>query len=87
MELVTEERALRYGDAFPARAMHCVASATPRGGSFIARAQALASLAYGTAQAAKVFRHLQPRAVIGFGGYPTVPPLLAAAPQDPDDHP
>ena len=26
-----------------------------------------------------MFRHLKPRAVIGFGGYPTVPPLLAAA--------
>jgi len=79
VELVTDERALAYGGSFPARAMHCIASATPRGGSFIAKAQAVASLAYGTAQAAKVFRHLRPRAVIGFGGYPTVPPLLAAA--------
>jgi UDP-N-acetylglucosamine--N-acetylmuramyl-(pentapeptide) pyrophosphoryl-undecaprenol N-acetylglucosamine transferase len=79
VELVTDERALAYGGSFPARAMHCIPSATPRGGSFLAKAQAVARLAYGTAQAAKVFRHLQPRAVIGFGGYPTVPPLLAAA--------
>jgi len=79
VELVTDERALAYGGSFPARVMHCIPSATPRGGSFIAKAQALARLAYGTAQAAKVFRRLQPRAVIGFGGYPTVPPLLAAA--------
>ncbi|PPD46231.1 MAG: undecaprenyldiphospho-muramoylpentapeptide beta-N-acetylglucosaminyltransferase [Methylocystis sp.] len=79
VELVTDERAIAFGDSFPARAMHIVASATPRGGSFIARAQAVASLAYGTAQAAKVLRHLKPRAVIGFGGYPTVPPLLGAA--------
>ncbi|WP_363346726.1 undecaprenyldiphospho-muramoylpentapeptide beta-N-acetylglucosaminyltransferase [Methylocystis echinoides] len=78
-ELVTDERALAYGGSFPARAMHCIPSATPRGGSFIAKAQAVARLAYGTAQAAKVFRSLKPRAVIGFGGYPTVPPLLAAA--------
>jgi UDP-N-acetylglucosamine--N-acetylmuramyl-(pentapeptide) pyrophosphoryl-undecaprenol N-acetylglucosamine transferase len=79
VELVTDERALAYGGSFPARAMHCIPSATPRGGSFIAKAQAVARLAYGTAQAAKVFRSLKPRAVIGFGGYPTVPPLLAAA--------
>jgi UDP-N-acetylglucosamine--N-acetylmuramyl-(pentapeptide) pyrophosphoryl-undecaprenol N-acetylglucosamine transferase len=79
VELVTDERALAYGGNFPARAMHCIPAATPRGGSFVAKAQAVARLAYGTAQAAKVFRHLQPRAVIGFGGYPTVPPLLAAA--------
>jgi UDP-N-acetylglucosamine--N-acetylmuramyl-(pentapeptide) pyrophosphoryl-undecaprenol N-acetylglucosamine transferase len=79
VELVTDERAVAFGDSFPARAMHIVASATPRGGGLLARAQAVASLAYGTAQAAKVFRALRPRAVIGFGGYPTVPPLLAAA--------
>ncbi|MGE5387288.1 MAG: glycosyltransferase, partial [Hyphomicrobiales bacterium] len=54
VELVTDERALAYGGSFPARAMHCIPSATPRGGSFIAKAQAVARLAYGTAQAAKV---------------------------------
>ena len=32
VELVTDERALRYGDSFPARAMHTIRSATPRGG-------------------------------------------------------
>jgi UDP-N-acetylglucosamine--N-acetylmuramyl-(pentapeptide) pyrophosphoryl-undecaprenol N-acetylglucosamine transferase len=78
VELVTDERALAYGGAFPARAMHCIPAATPRGGSFLAKAQAVARLAYGTAQAAKVFNAIKPRAVIGFGGYPTVPPLLAA---------
>jgi UDP-N-acetylglucosamine--N-acetylmuramyl-(pentapeptide) pyrophosphoryl-undecaprenol N-acetylglucosamine transferase len=79
VELVTDERALAYGGSFPARAMHTIPSATPRGGSMFAKAQALARLAYGTAQAAKMMRALRPRAVIGFGGYPTVPPLLAAA--------
>lgn len=79
VELVTDERALAYGGNFPARAMHCIPSATPRGGSLIAKAQAVARLAYGTAQAAKMLRWLSPRAVIGFGGYPTVPPLLAAS--------
>lgn len=79
VELVTDERAVAYGDSFPARAMHIVASATPRGGSFFAKAQAVASLAYGTAQASGLMKRVQPRAVIGFGGYPTVPPLLGAA--------
>lgn len=78
-ELVTDERALRYGATFPARAMHTIPSATPRGGNILARAQAVASLAIGTAQAVTLLRRVQPRAVIGFGGYPTVPPLLAAA--------
>ena len=78
-ELVTEERALRYGGSFPARAMHVIPAGTPRGGSLIAKAQAVARLAIGTAQAAALLRHVKPAAVIGFGGYPTVPPLLAAS--------
>ena len=79
VELVTDERALRYGTSFPARAMHTIPAATPRGGSLIAKAQAVARLALGTAQAVALMRAVQPRAVIGFGGYPTVPPLLAAS--------
>lgn len=78
VELVTDDRALRYGATFPARAMHVLPSATPRGGNLIARAVAVAQLARGTAQAVSLLRKAQPRAVIGFGGYPTVPPLLAA---------
>jgi UDP-N-acetylglucosamine--N-acetylmuramyl-(pentapeptide) pyrophosphoryl-undecaprenol N-acetylglucosamine transferase len=79
VELVTDERALAYGGSFPARSMHCIPSATPRGGSLLAKAQAVARLAYGTAQSAGMLRKIAPRAIIGFGGYPTVPPLLAAA--------
>lgn len=79
VELMTDERALAYGGSFPANAMHCIPAATPRGGSLIDRARAVARLAYGTAQAAALLRAIRPRAIIGFGGYPTVPPLLAAS--------
>ncbi|MBI1980546.1 MAG: undecaprenyldiphospho-muramoylpentapeptide beta-N-acetylglucosaminyltransferase [Methylocystis sp.] len=79
VELVTDDRALRYGASFPARAMHVIPAGTPRGGSLIAKAQAVARLAIGTAQAVALLRHVKPAAVIGFGGYPTVPPLLAAS--------
>lgn len=78
-ELVTEERALRYGGDFPARAMHIIPAATPRGGSLLAKAQAVARLALGTTQAVALLRRVKPAVVIGFGGYPTVPPLLAAS--------
>lgn len=78
VELVTDDRALRYGADFPARAKHILPSATPRGGNLLARALAVAQLARGAAQAVVLLRKAQPRAVIGFGGYPTVPPLLAA---------
>ncbi|NBT97015.1 MAG: undecaprenyldiphospho-muramoylpentapeptide beta-N-acetylglucosaminyltransferase [Methylocystaceae bacterium] len=79
VELVTDARALRYGDVFPARAIHTLPAGTPRGGSLIARAQAVAQLAHGVALAVALLRNARPRAVIGFGGYPTVPPMLAAA--------
>jgi UDP-N-acetylglucosamine--N-acetylmuramyl-(pentapeptide) pyrophosphoryl-undecaprenol N-acetylglucosamine transferase len=79
VELVTDARALRYGDLFPARAIHTLPAGTPRGGSLFARAQAIAQLAHGVALAVMLLRKNRPRAVIGFGGYPTVPPMLAAA--------
>jgi UDP-N-acetylglucosamine--N-acetylmuramyl-(pentapeptide) pyrophosphoryl-undecaprenol N-acetylglucosamine transferase len=79
VELVTDERALRYGGDFPARAMHTIRAATPRGGSLLARASAIAQLGLGTLEALRHLRRLRPRVVIGFGGYPTVPPLTAAA--------
>jgi UDP-N-acetylglucosamine--N-acetylmuramyl-(pentapeptide) pyrophosphoryl-undecaprenol N-acetylglucosamine transferase len=79
VELVTDERALRYGDTFPARAMHTIPAGTPRGGSMIDRGVALARLALGVVVALRHIRRLKPSVVVGFGGYPTVPPLLAAS--------
>ena len=79
VELVTDERATRYGVKFPARAIHHVAAATPSGGSIIARARAILTLIRGTQAARKIIRAARPRALVGFGGYPTVPPVLAAA--------
>ena len=35
-------------------------------------------LAAGTAVSLNLMRRLKPAAVVGFGGYPTVPPLMAA---------
>ncbi len=79
VELVTDERALRYGNSFPARAMHTISAGTPRGGSLVARGVAVARLGLGVIEALLLLRRLQPRAVVGFGGYPTVPPLFAAS--------
>jgi UDP-N-acetylglucosamine--N-acetylmuramyl-(pentapeptide) pyrophosphoryl-undecaprenol N-acetylglucosamine transferase len=79
VELVTDERAEKYGAAFPARAIHKIAAATPRGGSILARAGAILTLAWGAWTAWRLFRRIRPLAVVGFGGYPTVPPLFAAS--------
>jgi UDP-N-acetylglucosamine--N-acetylmuramyl-(pentapeptide) pyrophosphoryl-undecaprenol N-acetylglucosamine transferase len=79
VELVTDERAVRYGADFPARAIHTVAAATPTGGGVASKAGAALVLARGTLQATLLLRRRRPLCAVGFGGYPTVPPMLAAA--------
>ncbi|HET6378946.1 MAG TPA: undecaprenyldiphospho-muramoylpentapeptide beta-N-acetylglucosaminyltransferase [Methylocella sp.] len=79
VDLVTDERALKYGGDFPARAIHRIASASPSGGNIFSRGQAVLTLLRGTLAARRLFKTIRPGAVIGFGGYPAVPPVLAAS--------
>jgi UDP-N-acetylglucosamine--N-acetylmuramyl-(pentapeptide) pyrophosphoryl-undecaprenol N-acetylglucosamine transferase len=78
VDLATDERASRYGGAFPARATHIVPSDTFRGRNPFAIARTLTVLAGGVLAGHGLLRDLRPAAVIGFGGYPTIPPVLAA---------
>lgn len=79
VELATDTRAEKYGQAFPARAIHAIPAATPTGGSPFARARAIAVLARGVLSSLALLRRVKPAVVVGFGGYPTVPPLVAAS--------
>ncbi|MBO0732908.1 MAG: undecaprenyldiphospho-muramoylpentapeptide beta-N-acetylglucosaminyltransferase [Methylocapsa sp.] len=79
VHLVTDERARQYGGDFPARDTHLIAAASPSEGAIFLRANALLTLAAGTLSARRLLKRIEPGAVIGFGGYPAVPPLLAAA--------
>jgi UDP-N-acetylglucosamine--N-acetylmuramyl-(pentapeptide) pyrophosphoryl-undecaprenol N-acetylglucosamine transferase len=78
VELVTDARAKFYGGDFPARAIHEIAAATPSGGTIVARAKAILTLTAGTFAALLLLLRRRPAVVVGFGGYPTVPPILAA---------
>jgi UDP-N-acetylglucosamine--N-acetylmuramyl-(pentapeptide) pyrophosphoryl-undecaprenol N-acetylglucosamine transferase len=78
VDLVTDERATRYGSKFPARATHIVASETVRSRNPLSLAHTALMLGVGFLQAYALIARLKPRLVIGFGGYPTVPPLYAA---------
>lgn len=78
VRLATDERALQYGQAFPAEAVDQIASATPMGGSPLAKARAALQLGRGVLQVYALLGRVKPRAVVSFGGYPTVPPALAA---------
>ncbi len=79
VELATDERATRYGQAFPARDIHVISSATLAKRDPVSLARTAVMLGRGGLQAFGLFGRLKPAAVIGFGGYPTIPPVLAAA--------
>ncbi|PSC05091.1 undecaprenyldiphospho-muramoylpentapeptide beta-N-acetylglucosaminyltransferase [Alsobacter soli] len=79
VHLATDERATKYGNAFPAVETHEIPSATPSGRSPVQMAGAALKLAQGVLAAWTLIGRLKPAAVVGFGGYPTVPPVLAAA--------
>lgn len=79
VDLATDERGDRYGFRFPARTIHIIPSATFRSRSLLSVARTLFTLAYGTLTALFMLLRTKPRAVVGFGGYPSFPPLLAAS--------
>ncbi len=77
VDLATDHRAAHF--KFPARDVHLVPSATLRARNPFAMARTTALLALGTAKAWALIGRTKPNVVVGFGGYPTVPPLFAAS--------
>jgi len=76
--LVTDARGDRYAAAFPCDEKHMVKAATVSGRGLIGKAGAAVSIAAGIAESAALLRRLKPAAVIGFGGYPSLPAMAAA---------
>ena len=76
--LLTDARAARHAGAFPPEAVHIIPSATIRGRNPLSLAKTGGLLTYGLLKAWMVLPTLKPAVVVGFGGYPTIPPLLAA---------
>lgn len=77
--LVTDERALVYAKEFPADEIHGVASATFGAQSPFGLARSAFKLAQGLTQALWLIQKRKPAALVGFGGYPTLPPAAAAS--------
>ena len=78
VRLVTDSRALRYTGLFSKDTIDVVPSATVRSRMPWSLAYTGLTLGYGLVAALNLVRRLKPAAVVGFGGYPTVPPLIAA---------
>ena len=78
VDLATDARGGRYGGKFPARHVHVIPSATVRSRNPLSLARTGALLGIGLVKALALNGRIKPNAVVGFGGYPTVPPVLAA---------
>lgn len=77
--LMTDQR----GSAFTATdledvAVYRIRAATPSGGGVFKKVKALYELFKGSNDAVQIFKNVQPDAVVGFGGYPSVPAVYAA---------
>jgi UDP-N-acetylglucosamine--N-acetylmuramyl-(pentapeptide) pyrophosphoryl-undecaprenol N-acetylglucosamine transferase len=78
VRLVTDTRAARYSGLFTAEMIDVVPSETLRSRGPLALLRTFATLAAGMLRALALVRRSRPVAVVGFGGYPTLPPLVAA---------
>ena len=77
VELATDRRAERYSGAFPA--VHVIPSATIRGRDPLSLSKTAAVLGFGVAKAWLKLPSIGPSIVIGFGGYPSIPAVIAAS--------
>ena len=76
--LATDERGDKYAHDFPAEHRIPLSAATFRKGDLIGAVGAGLNIVQGVMQARTAFKVLDPAVVIGFGGYPSLPALLAA---------
>ena len=77
--LATDTRVGEIAKTFPASRVVEIPSGTPSGGSIVSKGVAALKLGRGVLAALRLIRTLRPVCVVGFGGYPTVPPVFAAA--------
>lgn len=79
VHLATDERAERFAGSFPADETHIISSATITSRNPIALIRTGLKLFGGLRQSGKLLARIKPSVVVGFGGYPTLPPVMAAS--------
>jgi UDP-N-acetylglucosamine--N-acetylmuramyl-(pentapeptide) pyrophosphoryl-undecaprenol N-acetylglucosamine transferase len=77
VEVITDSRGLKFQEIFKNIPMNVVRSGTVASG-VLGKVQGLANLALGIVQAVRIIRARKPAMVVGFGGYPSVPGVMAA---------
>ncbi|MEX2630110.1 MAG: undecaprenyldiphospho-muramoylpentapeptide beta-N-acetylglucosaminyltransferase [Tistlia sp.] len=76
--LITDERGGGFGPDLPQVEVYRISAGGLAGGGAVRKARSLAKLAYGAFEAWSLLGRLKPAVAIGFGGYPSVPTILAA---------
>jgi UDP-N-acetylglucosamine--N-acetylmuramyl-(pentapeptide) pyrophosphoryl-undecaprenol N-acetylglucosamine transferase len=76
--LATDERGAQFADKFPAEHRLGLSAATFRRGDPVGMVRAGGHIGRGVLQARAAFKRLNPAVVVGFGGYPSLPAMLAA---------
>ena len=76
--VMTDGRGQNYGHAFPGAEISTVPAATLAGRTIFGRVAAFGTIGMGVASAFSKLKRLGPRAVVGFGGYPSLPVMVAA---------
>ena len=77
--LATDARGAAYAETFPAEERLALEAATFKMGDPVGMVGGGLRIAAGVSQARKAYRRLKPSVVVGFGGYPSLPALLAAS--------
>jgi UDP-N-acetylglucosamine--N-acetylmuramyl-(pentapeptide) pyrophosphoryl-undecaprenol N-acetylglucosamine transferase len=76
--LATDDRGVAFASGFPAEEKIALSAATYRPGDPLGMARAGLAIVRGVLQARGAFSRIKPAVVVGFGGYPSLPALLAA---------
>ncbi len=76
--LITDSRGKQWQGALSRQPIHYIHSASPTAGSMPKRALAVLSLGWGLFDAWRALGRISPSMVVGFGGYASVPTMLAA---------
>lgn len=79
VKLSTDKRGALYAKNFPSEVeVSIIKSATFSGGSFLGKLLVPLVIFYGVLQSLLWFKNSKPSCVVGFGGYPSIPAVLAA---------
>jgi len=78
VDLATDMRGDRYGTGFPARNIHQLPAATLTGSGILNVLRTATTMVRGILAARRVMAETRPAVVVGFGGYPSFAPLVAA---------